>query len=99
MNQNEWITIKTFWQVHEAEMVKNFLLANDIENRVKDDFTLQSDPMLNNAIGGAKLQVKAEQFEQAYSLLKSKNIITNKDHVDNSFYNKIEKFLRKYLNL
>lgn len=99
MNTNEWMTIKSFWYAHETDMTKSFLESNDIEVQVKDEFTLQSDPILNNAIGGAKLQVRADQYDLAYNLLKTKGIITEKDLVDNSFYNKIEGFLRKYLNL
>lgn len=99
MNSNNWITIKTYWQVHEAEMTRNLLNAHDIDCQIKDNFTLQSDPLLNNTIGGAKIQVRPNQLNEAIELLTSKGILTDKDNVDSSFYNKIERFLRKYLNL
>jgi hypothetical protein len=90
---NEWVTIKSYWQVYEAEMTKSLLKANGFQCQIKDNFTLLSDPMLNNTIGGAMVQVLIHQAEQAIVLLKEMNIITEKDELDMSIYTLIEQFL------
>jgi hypothetical protein len=53
----------------EAIIVKGKLEAEGIEVFMADSFTIDTDPLVSNAIGGVKLFVKKEQEEDAYKVL------------------------------
>ena len=55
----------------EAIIVKGKLEAEGIEVFMADNLTIDTDPLVSNAIGGVKLFVKTEQLEQAKQVLES----------------------------
>lgn len=64
-------TIATFTYSSEAQIIKGRLEADGIDVFLSDNFTIDTDPLVSNAIGGVKLRVKTEDVEKAKALLKS----------------------------
>ena len=50
-------------------LMKSILRQNEVHFIVRDELTVQTDPFLSNAIGGAKIMVRSEDFEYATALL------------------------------
>jgi len=96
---NNWITIKTFWLSHEPTMVKSYLESEGIDCFLKDELTINSDPLISNAIGGVKLQVQEEDYARAYELLQLKGYINESDKFENTLQYKVERFLRRVFKL
>lgn len=92
----ELITVKTFWTSYEANIVKSYLESEGIECLLKDELTINADPLLTNAIGGIKLQVPSSQYEKAYHLLDERGYINPKDKIDDTLHSKLERFLRRF---
>ena len=65
-----WRTIITFTQPHEAHFAKGLLESEGIDTIIRDELTAQVNNFYSNAIGGVKLDVKESDFIQATSLLK-----------------------------
>lgn len=63
------ITIKTFSYDHETLIYEPKFQAEGIEYFLKDQKTVAIDPLVSNAIGGIKLQVRAEDVERARELV------------------------------
>lgn len=63
------VTIKTFSYDHETILYEPAFKAEGIEYFLKDQQTVAIDPLVSNAIGGIKLQVKAEDEERARALV------------------------------
>ena len=57
--------IATFQYSSEAFIVKGKLESAGIEVFMFDNFTIDADPIISNAVGGVKLFVKTEDFEKA----------------------------------
>lgn len=53
----------------EAYIYKGKLEAEGIEVFIRDNHTVDSDPLVSNAIGGVKLFVKTEDYESAIKIL------------------------------
>ena len=53
----------------EAIIYKGRLEAENIEVFMRDNNTVDSDPLISNAIGGVKLFVKQENYESAIKIL------------------------------
>ncbi len=64
-------TIATFQYSSEAQVIKGYLESSGIKVFIFDNITIDSDPLLSNAIGGVKLKVLAEQENEALQLLDS----------------------------
>lgn len=64
------VTIAVFALAFNAQVVKGRLEADGIECHIQDEHTVQVNPMLSNALGGIKLQVKDEDVPMAVSLLR-----------------------------
>lgn len=94
----DWTTIKTFNMSHEAIIIRSMLEAEGIECFIKDELTVQVDPFYSNALGGAKLQVKALDSERAIRLLEENGYI-EKEIQDDVLTTKIKSFFRKLLRL
>lgn len=77
-----FITVATFQYPHEAHVLQSTLEAEGIKVFLKDEFTVQVDPFLSNAVGGVKLQVHKADAERAIELLKDIKVTEN-----NSFEN------------
>jgi DNA-directed RNA polymerase subunit RPC12/RpoP len=63
--------IAVFQYSSEAQIVKSRLEAEGLEVFLFDQFTVDTDPLVSNAIGGIKLKVWAEDEERALSILDS----------------------------
>lgn len=64
------VTIAVFPTAFMAHVVEGRLQADGIECYIQDEHTLQVNPLLTNALGGIKLQVKEEDVPLAVSLLR-----------------------------
>lgn len=76
----EFSFVADFSYSSEAQIFKGLLKSNGIEVFMRDNFTIDSDPLLSNAIGGVKLFVRTENLEKAREYLSE----TQKFSVDNS---------------
>ena len=69
--KNTFITIATFQYSSEAQIIKGRLLAEGIEAFLADAITIDTDPLVSNAIGGVKLKVPTTDVSKAQEILKS----------------------------
>ena len=77
---NNWETLITFTYPHEAHMAKGFLESKGIETMIQDEMTTQVKNFLSNAIGGVKLLVQKEDYEQGVAILKQGGYILDEGH-------------------
>ena len=70
MNET-FVTIARFQYSSEAQIVKGRLEADGIQTFLKDNITIDTDPLVSNAIGGIKLKVRSEDEKEAKEILKS----------------------------
>ena len=63
------VTIKTFFYDHETILYEPRFQAEGIEYFLKDQKTVAIDPLVSNAIGGIKLQVRVEDEQRAKALV------------------------------
>lgn len=68
---NLFTKIGAYQYSSEAIIIKGRLEAEDIEVFMADNYTIDTDPLVSNAIGGVKLFVKTEDFEKAAEILNS----------------------------
>jgi len=66
-----FVTIARFQYSSEAQIVKGRLEADGIKVFLKDNITIDTDPLVSNAIGGIKLNVLSADAEEAKEILKS----------------------------
>ena len=64
-------TIARFQYSTEAQVVKGRLEADGIEVFLSDNFTIDTDPLVSNAIGGVKLKVRGDDVIRAKHILES----------------------------
>ena len=64
-------TIAKFQYSSEAQIIKGRLEADGIQVYLSDNLTIDTDPLISNAIGGVKLKVLTSQSEEAENILKS----------------------------
>ncbi|MFL0353225.1 putative signal transducing protein [Xanthomarina sp. GH4-25] len=64
-------TIARFQYSSEAQIIKGRLEAEGIEVFLSDNLTIDTDPLVSNAIGGVKLKVLSHQSEDAKEILES----------------------------
>ena len=65
----ELVTIKTFFYIHETLLVEPSLQSEGIDYILKDQHTVAIDPLVSNAIGGIKLQVKRSDVVKAVAII------------------------------
>jgi len=63
------ITVRSYWNLLEAELAKGALEAAGIESFLFDDNTIRMDWFKANAIGGVKLRVDAQNAAEANRIL------------------------------
>lgn len=63
------VTIRTYWNLLEAELAKGLLNSAGIEAFLFDDNMVRLDWFNANALGGVKLRVDADSVEQANRVL------------------------------
>ena len=84
-----FITLKTFTYPSEAYILRGKLESEGIECFIKDELTIQSNPLYSNAIGGVKLQVKESDFNQAVEILKLGGYMLDDDSQPANIFNTI----------
>lgn len=68
--ENDFYTIASFEFTAEAQVLKGRFESQGIEVFLKDEHTLDADPLISHAIGGVKLQVHIKDKEEAIALYK-----------------------------
>lgn len=68
---NTFSTIATYQYSAEAQIIKGRLEAEGIQVFLADNHTIDTDPLVSNAIGGVKLKVRMEDEERALQVLES----------------------------
>ena len=66
-------TIARFQYSSEAQIIKGRLEADGIQVFLSDNLTIDTDPLVSNAIGGVKLKVLSRQAMQAQHILETMN--------------------------
>jgi DNA-directed RNA polymerase subunit RPC12/RpoP len=66
--ENEFFTIAAFDYTAEAQVMKGKFMSHGIEVFLKDEHTLDADPLISQAIGGVKLQVRRKDSAEAIAL-------------------------------
>ena len=72
MNQ-AFSTIAVFQYSSEAQVIKGRIEAEGIETFLMDNHTIDTDPLVSNAIGGVKLNVRKKNEAAAREVLESIN--------------------------
>lgn len=68
---NTFKTIARFQYSSEAQIIKGRLEAEGIQVFLSDHLTIDTDPLVSNAIGGVKLKVLTDQALKAQHILSS----------------------------
>lgn len=89
------ITIRTFSTSSEMEIVKAYLESYEIECFSKDEILSQSTYPAN-VFGGAKLQVREKDFEEAASVLIEGGYLQKEDFEPSAEIKFINKILDKF---
>ncbi|MBU3028085.1 DUF2007 domain-containing protein [Zobellia galactanivorans] len=66
--KEKFYTIASFEYPSDVQILKGKLESEGIPVFLKDEHTLNSDPLISNAIGGVKLQVYTEDKEKAIEI-------------------------------
>ena len=66
-------TIARFQYSSEAQIIKGRLEADGIQVFLSDNLTIDTDPLVSNAIGGVKLKVLSHQAMEAQYILETIN--------------------------
>lgn len=66
-----FITVATFQYSSEAQIIKGRLESDGIEVFLADNYTIDTDPLVSNAIGGVKLKVHHSDEVEARAILES----------------------------
>jgi hypothetical protein len=66
------VTIKTFSDVHDANICKGQLESEGIKCFLNNETFIGSNPLLQNAVGGYQLQCSQQDAEKASSILENK---------------------------
>lgn len=64
-------TVARFQYSTEAQIIKGRLEADGIQVFLTDNLTIDTDPLVSNAIGGVKLKVLSHQALEAQQILES----------------------------
>ncbi len=68
------VTVAIFPLPQDAYIIRSRLEAEGIVSFLKDEFTVQTDNFLSNAIGGVKLQVSEDDVQKAKDILEEQSI-------------------------
>jgi len=69
--ENKFYQLASFEYVADVQIVKGKLESEGIPVFLRDEHTLNSDPLISNAIGGVKLQVYSKDKERAIAVYNS----------------------------
>lgn len=65
----DWIVVRTYSHAMEAQMAMGALQAAGIEARIADEHLVTQDWLLSNVVGGVRLQVPADQADDAREVI------------------------------
>lgn len=68
--KDRFVTIAVFQYSSEALIIKGKLESEGVKVFLVDEYTVDTDPLVSNAIGGVKLQVYTDQLEHAKEIVK-----------------------------
>jgi cytochrome bd-type quinol oxidase subunit 1 len=88
---NKWITILTFTYPHEAHIIRTKLASEGIDTFIRDELTTQVNNFYSNAIGGVKLQVRSEDYDEAFRVLSVLGYIREEHHHQNQLVLMLDK--------
>ncbi len=71
MTKSTFVTIAKYQYSSEAQIAKGRLEADGIDVFLADNLTIDTDPLVSNAIGGVKLKVNFKDEWKARDILKS----------------------------
>ena len=71
MTKRTFVTIAKYQYSSEAQIAKGRLEADGIQVFLADNLTIDTDPLVSNAIGGVKLKVYSNDEREARDILKS----------------------------
>ena len=96
--------IATFTYPSDITIAKSTLKANEIDCYVRDELTIQVHNFLSNAIGGIRLEVPEEQYDNAIQILIEsgfQNFIVENNLSDNDveYNNKTKKILKTIIKI
>jgi DNA-directed RNA polymerase subunit RPC12/RpoP len=74
MEQEKFTLLRRFQYTSEAIIFQGKLESQGIEVFLRDNNTIDSNPLYSNAIGGVKLFVKTEDYEKAEEVLDEVNL-------------------------
>lgn len=77
--QDKFTKIGTFQYSSEAYIIKGKLESQGLHVFMADNFTIDADPLVSNAIGGVKLFVYTEDVEEANTILKDVSLYSVDD--------------------
>lgn len=60
----------------QAHLVQGYLESEGIDTMLKDEFTTQVNNMYSNAVGGVKVMVREEDYENAQQILQQGGYLT-----------------------
>ncbi|WP_320815870.1 DUF2007 domain-containing protein [Flavobacterium sp.] len=69
MENEKFKLVSTYQYSSEAIIFKGKLESEEIEVFLRDNNTIDTDPLVSNAIGGVKMYVRTEDFERAVHVL------------------------------
>lgn len=69
--ETAFTTIATYQYSSEAQIIKGLLLSEGVEAFLADAVTIDTDPLVSNAIGGVKLKVPTQDVMKAKEILQS----------------------------
>jgi putative signal transducing protein len=91
---SQYVTILSIPYPQQVYIIKGRLESEGIECFVKDELTVQTNPVWSYAVGGVKLQVKEEDVEAATKILEAEGYLNNQNAEVNP-YKKLESFADK----
>ncbi|PHR70729.1 MAG: hypothetical protein COA67_07955 [Lutibacter sp.] len=65
---NTFTTLAVFEYSTEANLIKSKLDSENIRTRLLDEKTIDSDPLISQAVGGVKLQVHNDDAQKALKI-------------------------------
>jgi hypothetical protein len=78
----EWILLNTYTHPMDAQTDILLLESEGIGHRLEDAQTISIDPLLSQALGGAKLWVEENNAERAVALLRENYARRKEEHPD-----------------
>lgn len=79
---NNLKTLITFTFPQDAHLAKGYLESEGVETHIKDELTAQVNNFYSNAIGGVKLQVNENAYENGIRILQKGGYINSGDTKD-----------------